>query len=95
MGNGEAKQNRQLRGRSFAGQKETGPYCWAGNEGGKDKHIPCGKGLTGASTAVDPNWLTLDLPDFAGLRILIDGKVYYVRRSDISIVLADLPYAKP
>jgi hypothetical protein len=45
--------------------------------------------------AVDPNWLTLDLSGFAGLRILIDGKTCYVRRSDISTVLADLSYANP
>ncbi len=78
-----------------AGQKEKGRYCWAGNEDGKDKYIPCGQDLIGTSTAIDPNWLTLDLSNFAGLRILIDGKTSYIRRSDISTVLTDLSDAKP
>jgi hypothetical protein len=74
-----------------ASQKDkgvSGPYCWAGKKDGEDVYIPCGSGLRSSAAIAEKNWLILDLSDFAGLRVVIDGEAYYVSRDDISTALA-------
>jgi len=65
----------------------SGPYCWAGIKDNKDVFIPCGSKL-GMLSIANREWLTLDLSDFEGLRVVLDDKAFYVSRKEIIAALA-------
>ena len=68
-----------------AGQEvPTGPWCWAGNEAGKNRYIPCGL-VTGKRR----EWLVVDLSSSAGIRVLSAGKTVDVPIEEVFAILAD------
>jgi len=74
--------------RLSATQKETGPYCWAGKKDGKDVYIPCGS-KNPSATIEKHDWLTIDLSEFAGLRVVFGNDTYYLTKGEISTALSD------
>jgi hypothetical protein len=49
----------------------SGPFCWAGNDGGKNRYIPCGHSINSGS---GQSWLTVDLSYIAGIHVIVNGK---------------------